>query len=279
MHRPTGPALWILGCFFLYVILLSVFFHAPEKTLVLSKKLFTIARDASWAPFNLSGKERQITAFSDELLSVIADDQDFVLHIQPASSDNLFLGLINNEYQGVLASRLPESVFPHKFYASPVYYPFGPVIIAPIHSSIHSMEQLKGKIIGITEAVEFFMEFPTDPEATYISYLHISDALEAMEAGSVQAVLASRLLADTYVNSFYKGIFAVVTEPPPDMGLRLFTLQNNAGRQLIAYFSRGLQNLKDNGIYDHLLKKWNLSENAPPPNSPSNPATSFPFDE
>lgn len=280
MHGRTGPALWILGCFIVYALLLFFFFNTSATTIVSEKKLYTVARDASWAPFNFSGKERQITAFSDELLEAIADDQDFIVHIQPSSPDNIFIGLLSNDYQGVLAIRLPDSFFPNKFYASPSYYPFGPVVIAPIHSSIRSAEQLKGKIVGITETVEFFMEYPTNPEATYISYPHISDALEAMEQGFVQAVMASRLLAETYVNSFYKGIFTIVTPPLSDLGLRLFTRHTEEGSELVSYFSRGLHNLKKNGTYDALLKKWHLSVNVQDddPNS-TTAAGAFPFDE
>lgn len=258
MERSTGPGLWILGCFLFYTIVLSLFFNLPERAIIPTTKLFTVAHDATWAPFSFAGKESQLTAFTDELLSTIAEDQQFIIHVRPASPNNLFSGLNNGDYEGVLSARTMDGVVLKKYYTSPIFYAFGPVIIAKIPSNIRTAEDLRGRTVGITSTVEFLMQYPTDPDTTYISYPHISDALAALANGSVQAVIGSKVLAEIYVSSLYRDKLSIVSVPLSDSGLRLFTLRNEEGLSLIKLFSDGLENLKKNGVYAKLLQKWKL---------------------
>lgn len=258
MERSTGPGLWILGCFLFYTIILSLFFNLPEKNIITAKNFFTVARDATWAPFSFAGKESQLTAFTDELLSTIAEDQQFIVHVKPASPNNLFLGLNNGDYEGALSARAIDGIVLKKYYTSPIFYAFGPVIIARIPSSIRSTEDLRGRTVGITSTVEFLMHFPIDPDTTYISYPHIFDALAALANGSLHAVIGSKVLAEIYVSSLYRDKLAIVSAPLSDSGLRLFTLRNEEGMLFIKLFSDGLENLKKSGVYAKLLQKWKL---------------------
>src|SRR5262249_34590397 len=155
--------------FLLLVAVLTIFSNLPETPLTPTKKIYTVARDASWAPFSFAGKETELAAFSDALLTAIANDQNFILHVQPTSPANLFIGLNNQEYDGVLSARVPEGSILKKYYFSPIYFPFGPVIIAKAHSDINAMGDLKGKLVGLTASPEL-ENFPTGSDTTYISY-------------------------------------------------------------------------------------------------------------
>lgn len=259
MSRPMGPAFWIITCFCFYLLTLSLLFYTPAEPLQLTKEVYTVARDASWSPFNFAGKTQQVTAFSDELLVAIAESEGIVIHIQPSSASSLFIGLKDDDYDGITSSHPPDGALLETHYVSDSYYGFGPVIIAPIGSTIHSIEQLRGKVVGITQSVEFLMQYTTDPDTMYVSYPELSNALEALASGSLEAVIGGRLLAENYVASFYRGKLEIVTPPLSDLGLRFFTMRNDKGMKLISHFSHGLRLLRDNGIYDMLLQKWNLA--------------------
>lgn len=259
MSRPTGPAFLIITCFCLYMLTLSLFFNTSDEPIQPDKEAYTIARDAAWAPFNFAGKAQQVTAFSDELLVAIAEDQGITIHIESSSTSSLFIGLKDGDYEGVASSRPPDGALLETHYASASYYKFGPVVIAPVGSPIHSIEQLKGKVVGITKAVDFLMQYTTDPDTTYVSYAELPEALAALANGSLQAVIGGRLLAENYVNSFYRDKLDIVTSPLSDLGLRFFTLRNERGMQLMNHFSQGLRRVQENGIYDALLEKWQLT--------------------
>ena len=49
-----------------------------------------------------------------------------------------------------------------------------------------------------------------------------------------------------------------MTPPLTQEGLRLVTLKNEKGQQLIDAYNEGLDRLKEAGTYDKLLEKWGL---------------------
>lgn len=262
-HTGLGPAVWILGGFALYLIALSIFFSIENEVPVVGEKNYIIARDASWAPFDFAGKAQAVTAFTDELLMAIADDQEIHIHINASSPASLFTGLTNESYDAIISARLPEGSLLNRFYISPSFFYFGPVIVAPIGSTIHSANQLRGKVVGITQSVEQAMQYLTNPDTHYISYPHLSDALVAMNNGAVQAVIGGRLLAENYVRSLYPDKFEIASDPLSNLGLRLFTRHDDEGVKLLHKFSQGLHRLKEDGTYEALLKKWSLASIQP----------------
>ena len=58
-------------------------------------------------------------------------------------------------------------------------------------------------------------------------------------------------------NKLYYGKIKIATPPLNNAGLRLVTLQGEH-KDLIDTFNRGLTKLRQNGVYDKLLKKWEL---------------------
>ena len=67
------------------------------------------------------------------------------------------------------------------------------------------------------------------------------------------------LPAYTFTEALYKGKLQVVSDPITDEGLRLIALKG-AEDSLIEKFDQGLKDLKEDGTYGILLKKWNLAQ-------------------
>ena len=93
------------------------------------KKIYRIARDPSWYPLNLLGKERQLLAFSDELFLAIARDQGINIVLLKTSSVSLFPGLFQHHYDAVISTMPPTSFNRRRFNISNPYYLVGPVLV------------------------------------------------------------------------------------------------------------------------------------------------------
>lgn len=218
-------------------------------------KLYRIGRDAKWYGLNLMGKDRNMTAFSDELLIKIAEQQRINIQIFGDNPTNLKSKLENNLLDGVLSPIKPD--FNNKgilIFSNP-YFLLGPVLTLPIHSNLQSSTQ---KIIGAhTEAVTA-LELEKNSSIQIQLYTDILQALADLNNNHIDAILFPALPTYIYTETFYPGRFRVATPPLTNEGLRLMSLETEEGNRLIHQFDEGLKTLKDNGTYQELLDKWSL---------------------
>lgn len=219
---------------------------------------YTIGIDPSWYPLQIAGQDRNILAFSIELLTRIAKEENLQLAVQEMSWDNLFWGLQENKYGSVLSALRPYIFYQKKFSFSQPYLQTGPVIIAAENSLIKNANDLKGKEIAVVRGSSAALLLQTTPEILLQGYDSAALALEALENQDVNAAVLDVLIAQNYVKNLYRGIFKIVGKPLNNEGLRLISLYQQVPT-LIKRFDHGLETLKKSGEYRNLLRKWGLS--------------------
>ncbi|MBM3191855.1 MAG: transporter substrate-binding domain-containing protein, partial [Chlamydiae bacterium] len=84
-----------------------------------------------------------------------------------------------------------------------------------------------------------------------------SKAFEALMEGSVQALAIDYLQACNYISDLYSQKCKIISPPLSAEGIKLVTLAKEEP-YLLKLFNEGVQQLKKNGVYDKLLKKWKL---------------------
>lgn len=250
----------ILGAFLILALLARVwlFERSSESDLTLPKT-YTIARDPTWFPFDFFGKERQISAFSDDLLLAIAAEQKIQINIYTASSASLLAGLNSQTYDGVLSPISSREVFTQKKYLfSKSYFRFGPVVVLRIHSPFTKLSELEGGVVGVLRGSSTNFEKQGGSNLTYVPYDNLLIALQNLANGSLDGVIVKAIPAYIYTHGLFSDKLRVATAPLTGEGLRLFTVKDPSGQQLIEAFNSGLKKLKENGTYDALLKQWDL---------------------
>lgn len=225
-------------------------------------QLYKIGRDPSWYPLNLMGKEKNVLAFSNDLLLMIAKRQKVRLELVSVNSGDLFEDLDRNELQGVVSSMAPNVLNNLRYSFSKSFFLVGPVLIVRDDSTITSMDQMKDKVIGIKSDVPVSLSISRYP-VYYKSYTSMADAFNDLYDKRIDGVLMPILQADTYINTFHHNEFKVVTAPLTDEGLRLITRKNPIAEYLLDQFNIGLQQMREDGTYAALLKKWDLVEPIP----------------
>jgi len=236
-------------------------------------QLYRIGRDPTWYPLNLMGKEKNVLAFSNDLLLTIAKRQKIRLELVGVNSSVLFEGLDRDEFQGVISSMMPNVLNNRRYDFSEPFFLVGPVLIVREDSNIKSLEEMKDRIIGIKSDVPVSLSISKYP-VYYKSYSSMTDAFNDLIQKRIDGMLMPILQADTYINTFHHNEFKVVTPPLTDEGLRLITRKNPIAEYLLDQFNEGLHQMYKDGAYAALLKKWDLVE----PNHPEN-FTLKPLDE
>lgn len=222
-------------------------------------QLYRIARDPTWYPLNLMGKEKNVLAFSNDLMLTIAKRQKVRLELVSVDSGDLFEGLDRKDYNAVLSSLTPNVLNSRQYTFSDPFFLVGPVLVVPSDSKIKSLSEMQNKIIGIRSDAPVALSITKYP-VYYKTYTSMSDAFKDLHMNRIDGMLLPLLQADTYINTFHHSEFKVVGTPLTDEGLRLIARKTALSEYLLDTFDAGLKEIMADGTYSALMKKWGLVE-------------------
>ena len=220
--------------------------------------VYRIARDPIWNPIDFMGKEREVTAFSDELIRSIAEEEGMRVSFASTGASALLGGLTSDQYDAILTGVLPSPTTEEEFLYSKTFYRYGPVVVVSSDSTVTDLKGLEGKIVGVERGASTIFNLPIGPKISLVGYDNILDALDAMSRGKIDAVILNMMPAYLYAQSLFRGNVRPITAPLSDEGLRLVALHDTPGAEFIDAFNKGLEKMKSDGRYDALLKRWGL---------------------
>lgn len=221
--------------------------------------VYTIAKDPNWYPLQLYNKENNVTAFSNDLIFAIATDLGLKIHLTTASQQNLFESLHDGNVDGVLSSITPDLIAKGSYLFSDPYYTFGSVIVVRSDSGITSLKDLQNKIIAVNRGSSVLFHLQVASSIIITPYDSPTYILNELMLNRIDAVIMDQFTAYAFLSEFFRNKLKVASLPITNEGLRLVTLKNKKGEELIKEFNEGLRLLKENGTYESLLKKWDLN--------------------
>ena len=219
---------------------------------------FHIGQDSRWATLNLMGKERNLTAFNNELLSSIAKLENFNIRIEITSAADLISDLEEGTLQGALTSVQPSYLNEENLIFSNPYFHIGPVLIIPSTAPIEGWNDKRKKIIGIPLYSPILTSLEEDSTIQTKIYDDILHALSDLSDYKIDGAIFPAIPANTYVRTFYRHELKIATLPLTDEAIRLAALKNEKGIMLIELFNKGLATLKKDETYDKFLERWSL---------------------
>ena len=224
----------------------------------LADKVYRLARDPLWSSWQLMDRETALLAFSDDLVEAIVDSQHLKVDLYSTRAAHLFEGLDEGFYDVIFATLAPDDGPQESYMFSEPFYLLGPVLIVQASSPIKSLHDLQDKMIGVSSGNIPDFRLNGYPEHLLISYDNMVKALSDLNQGSLDAVVMRMVPAYVYTTGFFAGRLKVVGRPLNNEGLRAITLRSQEGAFFIEAFNRGLKELKDQKMYDHMLAKWGL---------------------
>lgn len=247
---------WIIP----FIMLISIFFFVRScfREEEVSNR-YVIARDGTWYPQNFYGEESNVLGFSDDLLYNIAKLKKLSIRLVSSNPGHILEMLENGEsVDGVLSSLQPDVILRSKYLFSERYYDLGAVLVVRVDSSIKEFADIKGGYLGIRRGANILFNIKDAPPVTVVTYDSRILMLDDIIRDKIDGALMNQLNGYNTTTFYYKGKLRVATPPLTDEGLRLVTLNRNREKALIEAFNEGLEELKQNGTYDELLRKWEL---------------------
>lgn len=219
---------------------------------------YTIGVDTKWKELSLSGKERNVSALTNDLLGLIAKEEHIYIHTIIAP--DLLEALEDGTVSAIATSLQPNHSYENRFLFSDPYFLTGPVLIISSAVPIQGLNEKRKKIIAVGNHSSMLQSLQKDPSIEVKIYDSIVSALGDLKEKRIDGAVFPAISAHTYVDNYYKGELKVVTLPLTEEGIRIMTLKTEAGKSLIAHFNSGLAKIKQEGNYQKLLEHWHLAD-------------------
>lgn len=239
------------------IFLLFLFFKGCSSEIVTDFE-YSIGQDTEWREINLLGKQRNLVAFNQDLLTQIAKTENLRFKMVPVYNHDLISDLEQERVRAILTTLAPGPVYEGQFVFSDPYFLTGPVLVIPSSSSVKEWEEIPKKIIGTEIRSPSIARFEKDPTVQKKFYDEILTALSDLSVYRIDGAIFPAIPAHTYVNTFYKNELKIVTPPLTGDGIRLVAKKNEIGELLVSKFNEGLKAVQESGAYAGMLERWGL---------------------
>jgi polar amino acid transport system substrate-binding protein len=248
----------IISLLVLFALSFFVWKLLPDKIGGESSTPYVIARDATWYPLQLLGKEKNMLAMSNDLLFNIAKQEHIHIELLSVPAGPLFHGLESGQYDGILTALRPTVENERYYYFSQPFFSFSPVLILNKNTSI-TISQMTGKTLGILSGTNFAFLYADDFSDLQVHYYdNPTHAITDLARGVIDGIVLDLFTAYAYASGPYVESLYMVAPPLSSEGLRLVTLKSERTKRLIDSFNTGLKRIKEEGTYKSLLSKWEL---------------------
>lgn len=206
-------------------------------------------------PFEFKNEQGNIIGFDADIISAIGADQGLKMTIIDTKWDGIFDGLQEKKYQVVIGSMGDTPERRAKFSLSDVYAYAPNSIVVPADSKIKDANDLNGKTVSMITgsstpedlAAKNIKVTEAPVSSTYLALTTLVD--KKADAAIVDKLVAAYSLKNM---NFPTNILPFQSE---EEGAVVFAAHKDDAA-LIEKINTGLANIKKNGIYDEIYKKW-----------------------
>jgi ABC-type amino acid transport substrate-binding protein len=218
---------------------------------------FRIGVDPNWYPLNFDILQPYVNGFVDDLLLEISQYTGMEFIKVEANGDSLLDELREKKYEAVLTSLPSYNFYRAKYDFSHNFLDLGPVLVVPANSQYHDLQQMSNEVIGLVTEDPALLVLQKYPKIIVRKYTTVSEVLDAVVNGSVEAALIDRLVASTFVRDLYAGKLKIASAPLTDAGLHLICMKEHE-KHLMDVFNKSIQHFSKKKRLQALQTKWQL---------------------
>lgn len=220
------------------------------------EKVYTIATDTTFAPFEFTDADGNFVGIDVDLLAAVAEDQGFKYELQPLGFDASLTAVQSGEADGMIAGMSINEDRKLVYDFSEPYYDSGVVVAVLADSEIADLEGIKGAIVAVktgTEGASYAESIKDEYELTLNYYDDSAFMYEAVKTGDAVACVEDYPVMG-YGISQGNGL-KMVGDMVQGSSYGFAVLKGN-NPELIEMFDAGLANLKANGKYQEILDTY-----------------------
>ena len=224
-----------------------------------SGKKWIIATDTSFKPFEYTDNNGAFVGIDVDILAAIAEDQGFDYELQSLGWDASIAACQAGQADGMIAgASITEERKQSGWQFSDGYYDANQCMAVAANSSITGFADLQGQSAAVktgTMSATYAEELSGQYGFT-VTYFEDSPTMyQAVVGGQVAAcfddtpIMAANIKDGDLAMKFVDG----TGNEPAAYGFAIFS---DNSKELLDMFNKGLANIKSNGKYDEILKKY-----------------------
>lgn len=231
---------------------------ADELEKIKEKGELSIALSGAYPPFSMINEQNEVVGFDVAIGQAIAERMGVEPVIVTTAWDGILAGLLAGKYDTIIGSM---SITPERQevvdFVGP-YYRAGRAIFVPEESGVQSLDDLKGKTIGVTlgETHEKWAREQEGMDWTLRTYKGLPELLLELENGRIDAMIIDSI----------PGQVAIAKDDRPIRQLDLPDLEGgnvNVGiairkdnPELAAAMQAALDEMMEDGTYAAIAEEW-----------------------
>lgn len=228
-------------------------------------KTFVVGFDAEYPPYGYMDENGEYTGFDLELAEAVCELEGWTLVKQPIVWDNkdneLNSGSIDCIWNGFTMDGREDD-----YTWSVPYVDNSQVIVAGVNSSIQSLSDLNGKVVGVQAASAALSVLEDEEQQKSLAdtfknlqtFADYNTAFAELQAGSVDAIAMDIGVAQYQLDSRGNGEFIILDE---HLNAEQYAIGFKSGNtELRDTINADLQKLKEDGTFDSLAEKYGLSD-------------------
>lgn len=222
------------------------------------KEVLIMGTSADYPPFEYvdSAKGEEIIGFDVDLAKAIAEKLGYEIQVKDMDFNGLIPALETSQVDFVLAGMTPTDERKQNVDFSDVYYTASHMIVSEKDSGIESLEDLKGKTVGVQLAsiqADKAEEIAETVDLTVENRNRIPELVQEILAGRFDAAIIEDTVAKGYFEKNEDLAGFTIEEDEQEAGSAIAFPK---GSELTEEFNAELVKMKENGELEELIVKW-----------------------
>ena len=227
------------------------------------QKSITVGFDNTFVPMGFEEKNGDYAGFDIELAQYVSKKLGITVHFQPIDWDMKETELQNGTIDAIWNGYSATDERREKVAFTIPYMQNTQILVVKKTSGIHSVEDMKGKVLGAQNGSSGMLDFEEHPEVLKNrvkggdadQYQSVNEAIIDLKNDRIDALLIDRVYADYYLTT--EGIADEYDTIPSGFESESFAVGvSPADRKLLEALNQAFKQLYQEGIFQQISQKW-----------------------
>lgn len=231
--------------------------EAPAETP--EKNVIRIGTSGGYPPFTFMNDADQLDGFEIDVWNEIAQRIDYTVEFERAEFSGLF-GMLDTDRINTISNQITMTEARKEKYLFPTPYVFSgaQLIVKGGNEDIKSLEDLKGKKIGVSlgsNYEELIRKYDTNNEINVVTYEDFIGSLQDVALGRIDAVMNDKLAA--IINIQKSGLdLQLGGDPVSSLENSFPFVKNEKNEALIELINEAIVDMRADGTLEAISNKW-----------------------
>lgn len=255
MYKNKRNILMILFFFIIIVIFYGVFQSRQNHNKKYEYAVIKVAGDDNFPPFEYMGDNKNYTGFNVDIVRALSLTCGFEVQFYPMNWEKACEKLKNGEIDLIQGMKKIQEREKEYDFSKPYFQNNQSIFILNENLGLYKYEDLKGKKVALQKGDVAINNLKALGDVNIVFTKDQEDALKRLLNKKVDAYIGNTLTGVNYINKLeIRDNIKIVDVPINSTEYSIAVKKGNV--ELLDRINRGLEEIKENGTYETIYRKW-----------------------